>query len=601
MTAVPRPPRRLVRLVGILLLDGWRAAPGWMTLLTAMLIAGSVATTCYPLGYRLLVDGALAGSGGTVVWGVVVVAGLMSIGWLLSAIAATDAMALSDRIALYRTAELIKLISGVGGMEHLERPEYLTEVERINANRRKLAAAPRQLLTSVSSGARIVALLVLLATVSPWLLLLPVCAVPPLVADRLAKRITKNAEDRMAHTRRLASMLFGLAGDASAAGEIRAYGLAPHLAAEHRRLSTEVDRNSKREALAVLAVQGTGWLLYAAGLMGAIALIVVRASSGDLSLGTVLMAVSLIRRSRNQLAATAQRSGALVDTLTTADRVFWLEDHAAEQAALAGTTPAPDRLRHGIELRDVTFHYPATERAVLTDFSATLPAGSTVAVVGENGSGKTTLVKLLLGMYRPDGGAILVDGVPLSELDPAGWRARCTAAFQDFSRFHLPAVESVGVADLPSHTEEPAAAAALDRAGAGDLPAQLPDGLATVVGSVYTGGHGLSGGQWQKLALGRAMRRTDPLLVVLDEPTASLDAPSEHALFERYAAEATRQAERGGAITVLVSHRFSTVRMADLILYVEEGHAVEFGSHDDLLAAGGRYAELFELQAAGYR
>ncbi|HEY3747619.1 MAG TPA: ABC transporter ATP-binding protein [Pseudonocardiaceae bacterium] len=597
--AVPR--RRLGRLAGILLLDGFRAAPGWMSLVTGMLVVGSVATTCYPLGYRLLVDGALAGSGGHVVLGVAVVGGLMSIGWLLSAVAATDAMALSDRIALYRTAELIKLISGVAGMEHLERPDYLTEVERINTNRRQLAAAPRQLLTSVASSARIVALVVLLATVSPWLLLLPVCAVPPLVADRMAKRITKRAEDDMGHTRRLAGMLFGLASDTTAAGEIRAYGLAPHLAAEHRRLSEELDRRSGREALSLLLVQGTGWLLYAAGLMGAIAFIVVRASAGEMSLGTVLMAVSLIRRSRNQLAATAQRSGALINVLATADRVFWLEDHAAEQAALAGTRPAPDQLRHGIELRGVTFHYPGTERSVLADFDALLPAGSTVALVGENGSGKTTLIKLLLGMYQPDSGTILVDGTPLAELDPAEWRARCTAAFQDFARFHMPAVESVGIADLPAITDEPAAVAALDRAGAGELPAQLPDGLATMVGTVYTGGHGLSGGQWQKLALGRAMRREDPLLVVLDEPTASLDAQSEHALFERYSAEATRQARRSGAVTVLVSHRFSTVRMADLIIYVDEGHAVEFGSHDDLLASGGRYAELFDLQAAGYR
>lgn len=603
MTVVEAKPgrRRLARLAGILLLDGFRAAPAFMTLLTAMLVTGSVAMTCYPLGYRLLVDGALAGSVGSVVWGVVVVGGLMGLGWLLQAIAASDAMALSDRISLYRTAELIRLISGVSGMEHLERPDYLTEVERINANRRQLAAAPRQLLTSVSSSARIIALVVLLATVSPWLLLLPVCAVPPLVADRLAKRITKQAEDDMAHTKRLAAMIFGLAGDASSAGEIRAYGLAPHLAAEHRRLSAEVNRRSNREAILVLLVQGAGWLLYAAGLMGAIALVVVRATQGEMSLGTVLMAVSLIRRSRNQLAATAQRSGALVNVLTTADRVFWLEDHAAEQAALAGTKPAPARLNRGIELRGVTFHYPGTDRPVLTDFDALLPAGATVALVGENGSGKTTLVKLLLGMYRPDGGDVLVDGTPLHELDPRDWRSRCTAAFQDFSRFHLPAVESVGVADLPTKTDEPAAITALERAGAKELPGQLPDGMATVVGTVYTGGHGLSGGQWQKLALGRAMRRDDPLLVVLDEPTASLDAPSEHALFERYADAARRQADRSGAVTVLVSHRFSTVRMADLILFVEAGHAGEFGSHDELLAKGGRYAELFDIQAAGYR
>jgi ATP-binding cassette subfamily B protein len=593
--------RRLSRLAGVLLLDGFRAAPGWMTLMTSMLVVGSVAGTCFPLGYRLLVDGALEGSTSRVVWGIVVVGGLMSISWLLGAISSTDAMALSDRIALYRTAELIKLISGVSGMEHLERPDYLTEIERLNTNRRQLAAAPRQLLSSVASGARIIALIALLAVVSPWLLLLPLCAVPPLVADRLAKRITKRAEDDMAHTARLASMLFGLASNTTVAGEIRAYGLSRHLAAEHRRLSDEINRRSAREALQILAVQGTGWLLYAAGLMGAIALIVVQASSGAMSLGTVLMAVSLIRRSRNQLAATAQRSGALVNVLATADRMFWLEDHAAEQAARAGTLPAPERLRNGIELRDVSFRYPGTERAVLTDFAVTLPAGATVALVGENGSGKTTLVKLLLGMYQPDSGQIVVDGTPLSEIEPAAWRTRCTAAFQDFARFHLPAVESVGVADLSARTDEPAALAALDRAGAAELAAQLPNGLATEVGTVYTGGHGLSGGQWQKLALGRAMRREEPLLVVLDEPTASLDAPSEHALFERYAETATRLGRSSGAVTVLVSHRFSTVRMADLIIFVESGSAIEFGSHDDLLARGGRYAELFDLQAAGYR
>lgn len=593
--------RRLARLAGILLLDGFRAAPAWMALVTTLLVLGSVAATCYPLGYRLLLDGALDGSVSQVMWGIALVGGLMSLSWLLQSIASADAMALSDRIALYRTAELIKLISGVSGMEHLERPEYLTEVERINANRRQLAAAPRQLLASVSSSARIVALLVLLASVSPWLLLLPVAAVPPLLADRVAKRVTKRAEDTMAHTKRLAGMIFGLASDTTAAAEIRAYGLAPHLAAEHRRLSAELNRGSRREALLVLLVQGSGWVLYAAGLMGAIAFVVVRASAGEMSLGTVLLTVSLIRRSRNQLASTAQRSGALVNVLTTADRVFWLEDHAADEAARAGTTAAPQRLRRGIELRELTFHYPGTERPVLTDFSALLPAGATIALVGENGSGKTTLVKLLLGMYRPDSGDILVDDTPLTELDPADWRSRCTAAFQDFARFHMPAVESVGIADLPNRDDEPAAVAALERAGADELPAQLPDGMATMVGSLYTGGHGLSGGQWQKLALGRGMRRDDPLLVVLDEPTASLDAPSEHALFERYADTARREAERSGAVTVLVSHRFSTVQMADLILFVDEGHAVEFGSHTDLIAKGGRYAELFDLQAAGYR
>jgi ATP-binding cassette subfamily B protein len=238
---------------------------------------------------------------------------------------------------------------------------------------------------------------------------------------------------------------------------------------------------------------------------------------------------------------------------------------------------------------------------VLTDLDLFLPAGATVAVVGENGSGKTTLVKLLLGMYRPTSGSILVDDVELASIADDAWRSRCTAAFQDFSRFSLPAVESVGVAELPSLESEPLAVAALDRAGAAELPGQLPSGLATYVGSPYTGGHNLSGGQWQKLALGRAMRSPDPLLVVLDEPTASLDAQAEHALFERYAAASAAYAGAVGTITLLVSHRFATVRMADVIIYLESGHAIEAGSHDELMDTGGRYAELFTLQAQGYR
>ena len=592
--------RRYARLAWILFFDGFRAAPGWMALVTVLLVLGSVASTCYPLGYRLVVDGTLAGDTATAGEGAAVVAVLLSLGWVLTAIGSTEMLALSDRIAVYRTSQMIELISGVPGLEHLERPDYLTEVELLNAGRRQLATAPRQLLTNTSTAARIVLLLVLLGSVSPWLLLIPVTAVPPLVADRVAKRITKNAQEAMAADRRLSGMLFDLSANAAAAGELRSYGLAGHLAGLHAALTEKLDRSTGAEARKVLAVQSAGWLLYAAGLMAAIAFVVVRASAGVITLGTVLMTVSLIRRSRAQLASAASGSGALVSTLATADRLLWLEDHHASSVAAAGDQPAPARLRSGITVRGLSFRYPGTDRTVLTDISLFLPAGATIAVVGENGSGKTTLVKLLLGMYQPDAGSILVDDLPLVSIAPQAWQDRCTAAFQDFSRFSLPAVESVGVADLPELSSEPLAVAALDRAGAADLVPQLPDGLATYIGGPYTGGHNLSGGQWQKLALGRAMRSAEPLLVVLDEPTASLDAHAEHALFERYAA-ASAAAGEAGTITLLVSHRFSTVRMADLIVYLEAGHAVEAGSHEALMSAAGRYAELFTLQAEGYR
>jgi ATP-binding cassette, subfamily B, bacterial len=603
VSAPPQPcaRRRPVRLAGVLFLDGFRAAPSWMALVTALLTLGGVAATCYPLGYRPLVDGALSGSVSQLVLGIFVVALMLALAWVLNAIGGTEAMALSDRIAVYRTSRLIELISGVPGLEHLERPDYLKEVERLNAGRRQLASAPRQILQTTTSGARIVVLLVLLGTVSPWLLLVPVTAIPPLVCDRFAKRITRKSEDGMAADRRLAGMIFELSSDAESAGELRSYGLSRHLAALHATLTAGLSRRAGSEARRVLAVQSAGWILYAAGLMAAIAFVAVRASSGAISLGTVLMTVSLIRRSRTQLAGAAANSGRLVETLATVDRLFWLEDHYSSAVAAAGTEPAPPGLRSGVTIRDLSFSYPGTERIVLTRLSLTLPAGATVAVVGENGSGKTTLVKLLLGMYQPSAGSILVDDIPLASISPSSWRSRCTAAFQDFSRFALPAVSSVGVGEVASHESEPLALAALGRAGGSDLVEQLPSGLATYVGGPYTGGQNLSGGQWQKLALGRAMRVDAPLLVVLDEPTASLDAHAEHALFTRYASLSSSLARESGTITLLVSHRFSTVRMADLIVYLEDGHAVETGTHAELMAAGGRYAEAFTLQADAYR
>jgi ATP-binding cassette subfamily B protein len=252
-------------------------------------------------------------------------------------------------------------------------------------------------------------------------------------------------------------------------------------------------------------------------------------------------------------------------------------------------------------VHDLHFQYPGSATPVLDGVSLLLPAGSVVALVGENGAGKTTLVKLLTGMYAPTAGRIMVDAADLGRMDPGQWRARTSAAFQDFARLELLAREAVGVGDLPRLEEREAVGTALERAGAGELRGRLPDGLETQLGRDWEGGTELSGGQWQKLALARAMMRDAPLLLILDEPTASLDAEPEHALFERYARASRRSAASAGTVTVLVSHRFSTVRMADLIVVLENGRVQEMGDHGALMSAGGLYAELYELQAQAYR
>jgi ATP-binding cassette subfamily B protein len=280
-------------------------------------------------------------------------------------------------------------------------------------------------------------------------------------------------------------------------------------------------------------------------------------------------------------------------------RLAWLEDYAASIAA-AGDLHVPQVLQRGIRLEHVSFTYPGTSRQVLDDICLTLPAGKVIAIVGENGAGKSTLVKLLAKMYEPTSGSILVDDTPLARMPAPEWRARLAGAFQDFFRFEFRAAHTVGLGDVPRVDDHPAVVAAVDRAGAADVLARLGSGLDTQLGPTWPNGVELSFGQWQKLALARGFMRDQPLLLVLDEPTAALDAETEHALFERYAA-AAHGASGEGRITILVSHRFSTVRMADLIVVLDGSKLAEVGTHEELMARKGPYSELYSIQAASYQ
>jgi ATP-binding cassette subfamily B protein len=234
----------------------------------------------------------------------------------------------------------------------------------------------------------------------------------------------------------------------------------------------------------------------------------------------------------------------------------------------------------------------------LADLDFEVRAGESLAIFGPNGAGKTTLVKLLAKLYEPTAGAIYIDGVPLARMPAAAWRERLAGAFQDFFRFELRARQSVGVGDVPRLDDDPAVTAAVERAGANDVVRQLAAGLDTQLGPTWPQGVEVSFGQWQKIALARGFMRDEPLLLVLDEPTAALDAETEHALFERYAAAARNG---NGRITLLVSHRFSTVRMANLIVVLDGARVVEVGTHDELVARKGQYADLYNIQAAAYR
>jgi ATP-binding cassette subfamily B protein len=339
------------------------------------------------------------------------------------------------------------------------------------------------------------------------------------------------------------------------------------------------------------------WTVFGLAFVGAIVFVSVgiRASAGD-----VLLVLAAGARLSMYIGATVGEIGFLRGFwMDGSRRLAWLEDYAAS-VALSADLPVPARLSQGIRLDHVSFAYPGTSRLVLDDISLLLPAGAVVALVGENGAGKTTLVKLLAKMYEPSSGRILVDDTPLARMPAAEWRERLAGAFQDFFRFEFRAWQSVGLGDVPRLDDRAAVATAVARAGAEDVIERLPSGLDTQLGPTWPEGVDVSFGQWQKLALGRGFMREQPLLLILDEPTAALDAETEHALFERYAA-AARSPEASGRITILVSHRFSTVRMADLIAVLDGARLVELGTHEELIAKRGQYAELFGIQAAAYR
>jgi ABC-type multidrug transport system fused ATPase/permease subunit len=323
--------------------------------------------------------------------------------------------------------------------------------------------------------------------------------------------------------------------------------------------------------------------------------------NGLLTPGDVVLTIGLAAGLNGVVQVAVSYGTNFLSILRIARRLLWLEDYAARaQVAVADPAPVPERLSEGITIRDLVFRYPGSEAPILKGIDVHLPAGKVIALVGENGAGKTTLVKLLGRFYEPDGGCILVDRTDLRRFPIDAWRARLSAAFQDFYRFELRVRETVGVGQVEWMADAARVRDALARAGAEDLPDGLPRGLETQLGRAWEGGLELSGGQWQKLALGRSMMRRQPLLRIFDEPTAALDASTEHSLFERMAA-ATREGEGTGTVTLLVTHRFSTVRMADLIVVLAGGKVVEVGNHQELIAGGGLYAELYELQARTYR
>jgi ATP-binding cassette, subfamily B, bacterial len=591
---------RLDRTMGLVFLDGFAAAPGLMWATLVLTIVNGLAQAIFPLGFKVFIDASVDRDVSGIVAGVVLSGVLIAVFWLAAMLDANIGFGLIDRMELFVSTRIAERVSAVASIEHFERPEYLQELDLLDQNRYLLRAAPRQTLTALSSLVRGVAMVVLLATVHPALGLLPVFGIAPAWAQSRSVKIRQQAEERIAEEKRLADELFTLTSTAGPAKELRVYGLTDELIRRHHELGVSVSDAISRAGIQGAIVAGVGWLVFVAGFVVGIALVIQRAVNGQATAGDVVLAVVLAQQARQLLALVANDVAIMLTTARTASRAMWLDDYVASVASPAVGLAPPRELRRGIDLQHVSFRYPGTEVDIIRDLDLRLPAGASVAIVGENGAGKTTLIKLLTGMYAPTTGSVSVDGTDLETIALDQWRDRITATFQDHVAFELLMAEAVGIGDLPRIDDRDAINAALDRASASDVVDALADGLDTQLGRSFPDGRELSGGQWQKLALGRGMMRDEPLLLILDEPTASLDAETEHALFERYLDAARRSRDTTGAITVIVSHRFSTVRAADLIVVLTDGSASEVGTHRELMAADGVYSELFRLQARAY-
>lgn len=338
-----------------------------------------------------------------------------------------------------------------------------------------------------------------------------------------------------------------------------------------------------------------GWgLLANLSYYGAYAWIVFVTVAGTITLGGMTLYLALFRQSQGSFQSLFNNIARLYENGLFMDNLFTFLRLEPQMARAAHPVAVPQHLRQGLEFRGVSFRYPGRTDWALHDVDLTIAPGEKLALVGPNGAGKTTLIKLLTRLYDPTEGQILLDGVDLRDYEPDDLRRRIGVIFQDFVKYQLTARENIGFGQIDRLDDAPRIADAAQRGGADEVVAELPSGIETMLGRWFDSGHELSGGQWQKIALSRAFMR-DGEVLVLDEPTAALDAEREYEIFQRFR-ELTE-----GKIAVLISHRFSTVRMADRIAVIENGQITELGSHAELLARGATYARLFEMQAEGYR
>ncbi len=483
-------------------------------------------------------------------------------------------------------------------VRHFEDAEVYDKMQ--NA-RREASARPMSLVTQsftvAQHAATVLGLSALLWRLSPWSVLVIVASsVPAFVAEvRLATESFRVNSWRAPEGRRLNYLEWLLTRDGSVK-EVKLFGLGPLVLSRYRALFRKFYDEDRHLAVRRMAWGVTLGLLALGAFYAMYALVAGRAARAEISLGDLTLYLAVFRQGQTSVQSVLSAVGAMYeDALYMSNLASYLGIPIGGEAPRrrpAATLPRGRPLT--VEFDGVSFRYPGREEWALREVDLTLAPGEKLGLVGENGAGKSTLVKLLLRFYDPTRGVIRYGGVDLRDLDIDDLRRRMGAVFQDFVRYQLTAAENVGLGDPARVEDRRRIRLAAERAGALAVVEGLPRGLDTVLGGWFEAGHELSAGQWQKLAVARAFMREDAEVLVLDEPTASIDAEAEHELFQRFRALA---ADRSA---IVISHRFNTVRIADRIAVLHGGRLTELGTHRELLDRDGRYAHLFRLQAQGY-
>ncbi len=578
----------------------WEAGPAivaWgflQRVLAASIPVGILATT------RWIIDAVVAHVSHQqplphIFWGVVGLEfALASLGTVLGrGIAYCDSL-LADKFIRHISVRVMEHASRLD-LTCYEDPSFYDKLERarVQATDRlvmiqAIGSLTQQIFTTVALAASILFF-------SPWLLVILVLfVIPAFLGDSHFAFVGYALNFRQTPIRRQLDYLRVLGASKESAKELKLFNLSPFLTRRFSDLSEQIYTENVALARRRLWVGSLLSVLSTLGYYAALAFVIYRTISGQISVGTLaFLAGAISGASANIQMIFATFSGIADQALFLTDLLGFFAIRPSVQSK-PNALPAPRAIREGFEFQNVSFAYPGTSRMVLNRLNLRLEPGERIALIGENGEGKTTIVKLLTRLYDPTEGRILFDGADLREYDLEDLSSQIAVIFQDFMKYEMTAAENIAMGRIDNLSDSLKIAAAARKSRADALIRKLPRGYRQMLGRRFDGGVDLSGGEWQKIALARAYLR-DAQLLIMDEPTASLDARSEHEVFQRFA-ELT-----AGKMALLISHRFSTVRMADRILVLENGQVAEEGSHHALMACGGRYSQMFELQASSYR